>query len=324
MKHFIKNNIYIIVLVMGFSIILYGCRAYTGVESLVKDGIGDRPRKFGATYMNMSNPFFGILNGGIEEVVGSNGDILITRDPAQNQEKQNEQILEMIDEGVEAVFLNPVDWKKVKPALKACRDAGIPVFNIDTLVYNTDYITSAILSDNYNAGVLCAKDMMSKLDSADIVILDQPETYSITERVKGFMETINGNENYYIVKIEDGGGELEVSMKAMDRIIESGFGFDVVLGGNDPTALGALAALESKHIKNVLIYGIDGSPDGKKMIRKGILEGTSTQSPNEIGRTAAETAYAYLRGEEIERYVEVPVTLVTQDNLSDFDINGWQ
>ena len=120
------------------------------------------------------------------EVVEANGNYLITRDPATYQDKQNQQIYEMIEEGVEAIFINPVDWKGVKPALIACKEANIPVFNVDTYVYDTDLVVSVIASDNYNAGVQCAKDMMSKLDSADIVILDQPIINSITQRVQGF------------------------------------------------------------------------------------------------------------------------------------------
>ena len=114
-------------------------------------------------------------------------------------------------------------------------------------------------------------------------------------------------------------------MKKMKQILKTDLEFDVVLGGNDPTALGALAALQLNHVKNrVLIYGIDGSPDAKTMIQQGYLEGTSAQRPIEIGRTAAETAYAYLRGEQIDKNITVDVTLITRDNLSEFDMDGWQ
>lgn len=283
------------------------------------------PRKFGATYMTMNNPYFSILNGGINEVVEANGDFLITRDPAQDQEKQNSQIYEMIEEGVAAIFLNPVDWKKVKPALIACKEAGIPVFNVDTMVYDKEYVVSIIASDNYNAGVQCALDMMSKLDSAEIVILDQPIINSITQRVQGFLDTIKGNDNYKVVVQKAAGGELEIAMEVMDDIIESGVSFNVVLGGNDPTALGALAALASHHMTgDILIYGIDGSPDGKMMIKEGYLEGTSAQYPHQMGKIAAEVAYAYLNGEEIETNIVVPVTLITKENLDEFSIDGWQ
>jgi len=313
------------VIITGYAVmlvlLLFGC-------SMLHNALtyqNRKPRKFGATYMTMNNPYFDILNDGIKEVVEANGDILITRDPAQDQKKQNEQIYEMIKEGVAAIFLNPVDWIEVEPALQACWEAKIPVFNVDTEVYNTEYVVSVIASDNYNAGVQCAKDMMDKLPSADIIILDQPIINSINKRIKGFKDTIAGNENYRVVVQRAAGGELEVAMGVMNEILDAGISFDVVMGGNDPTAIGAIAALESRHMnKKVLIYGVDGSPDGKMMIKEGYLEGTSAQRPATIGRTAAQVAYDYLAGNEVDENIIVPVTLITEENLDDFTIDGWQ
>ena len=312
----------LIVSLIAVSIIVYLIYIFVFNQKAIEP---QAPRKFGATYMTMNNPYFDILDGGIREVVEANGDYLITRDPATYQDKQNQQIYEMIEEGVQAIFINPVDWKGVKPALIACKEANIPVFNVDTYVYDTDLVVSVIASDNYNAGVQCAQDMMSKLDSADIVILDQPIINSITQRVQGFKDTIEGNSNYRIVAQEAARGELDVAMEVMNSIIESGLKFDVVLGGNDPTALGALAAIESHHMTgDILIYGIDGSPDGKMMIREGYLEGTSAQYPSYMGKISAEVAYAYLNGEKVEKDIVVPVTLITKDNLDEFEIDEWQ
>ncbi len=321
MKRLIGKLLLPAVFLSFFTVMIYGCTAFRDVKTIYSGF----PRKFGATYMTMNNPYFDVLNDGIKEVVEANGDFLITRDPAQDQEKQNSQIYEMIELGVAAVFLNPVDWKEVNPALIACREAGIPVFNVDTHVYDTEYVVSVIASDNYNAGVQCAQDMMSKLDSADIVILDQPIINSITQRIKGFTDTIRGNKNYNVILQEAAGGELEIAMEVMNRIIDSGVTFEVVMGGNDPTAIGAVAALESRHVdKKILIYGVDGSPDGKMMIKEGYLEGTSAQQPSVIGTIAAEVAYDYLNKEEVKENIVVPVTLITKDNLDDFTIDGWQ
>lgn len=282
--------------------------------------------KFGATYMQMNNPYFEDMNSHLEELVEVNGDILICRDPSQNQEKQNQQIEEMIADDVDGIFLNPVNYETVKPALLACKEAGIPVFCIDTKVYDEEYVAFCVLSDNYDAGVQCAKDMMKKRDSAKIIILDSPGTYSIQQRVAGFMDTIAGNDNYQIVLQEVGNGELEVSMDIMNQIIETGTEFDVVLGGNDPTALGILAALQMNQMqdKGILIYGIDGSPDGKVMINEGYLEGSSAQHPLEMAEIAVDMAYDYMEGKETEPLVIVPVTLITLDNIDDFDLAGWQ
>lgn len=284
-----------------------------------------KPRKFGATYMTMNNPYFEALNGSIQEVVEANGDILITRDPSQDQNKQNEQIQEFLDEGVVAIFANPVDWKVIEPALRACKEANVPVFNVDTKVYDSDLVVSSIVSDNYNAGVQIAKDMMNKRNSAKIVILNHDSINSTNARVQGFLNTIEGQPSYQVVIHRKTTAEFEVAMEVMDSILARDIEFDVVLGGNDPTALGALAALQLHRIdKKILIYGIDGSPDGKSMIKEGYLEGTSAQFPYKIGREAAKVAYDYLNGKQVEEDIVIPVELIIKDNLDQFDIAGWQ
>lgn len=285
----------------------------------------NKPRLFGATYMTRNNPFFDVLNDALAQVVEGNGDILISRDPCQDQEKQNSQILEMIDEGIEVLFLNPVDWEKVRPALIACKEAGVVVINIDTVVRDTEYVTSIIETDNYQAGVLCAQDMMKRLDEAEIVMIDSPGQASINNRLQGFLDTIDGSDSYRIVYTGTSRGEFEISAKAMQEALEAGVAFNVVLGGNDPTALGALATLQQYHREEgVLIYGIDGSPDFKAMLKLGYVTGTSAQSPGTIGRVAAEIAYDYLSGKDVPEYISIEPYMITGENLDDYEVNGWQ
>ena len=308
-------------LILAVSLVLAGCTG-GGRNEEANTRI---PRKFGATYMTMNNPYFGVLNESIKDVVEANGDILISRDPLQDQEKQNQQIEEMVNEGVEAIFINPVDWKGVEPALKLCREKGVALFNVDTNVYDKEYIISTIISDNYNAGVQCANDMMQKRDSARIVIINHSTINSTHLRVQGFLDTIEGHDEYQVTLHRSTTAELEVAMEEMKDVINEGHEFDVVLGGNDPTALGCLAAMQLNHIdRNILLYGIDGSPDAKAMIKAGYMEGTSAQSPKDIGRTAAETAYHYLDGIAVASEIKIPVHLITLKNLGEYDIGGWQ
>ena len=111
----------------------------------------------------------------------------------------------------------------------------------------------------------------------------------------------------------------------MSTILKANREFDVVMGGNDPTALGALATLQQYHREEgVLIYGIDGSPDFKSMLQLGYVTGTSVQSPKTIGRVAAETAYQYLDGKEVKPYISIEPEMLTRENLDDYEMNGWQ
>ncbi len=283
------------------------------------------PRLFGSTYMTRNNPFFDVLHESLEEVVEENGDILITRDPLQDQEKQNEQIMEMLDEGIEVLFLNPVDWEAVQPALDACKEKNVPVINIDTRVKDQSSVVTCIETNNYQAGQECAKDVMKRKKHAKIVILDNPIQTSITDRVNGFIDTFEGNDNYEIVFQKTAGGELEVGAQVMTEFLQTGQEFDVLFGGNDPSALGGVSALQQyKRDEGVLVYGVDGSPDFKMMLDMGYVTGTSSQSPKNLGRTAGKTAYRYLDGEEISKYISLPSRLITKDNLNGFEISGWQ
>ena len=45
-------------------------------------------RLFGATYMTRNNPYFDVLNEGIEEVVEANGDILLTGIPFRTRKSR--------------------------------------------------------------------------------------------------------------------------------------------------------------------------------------------------------------------------------------------
>lgn len=282
-------------------------------------------KKFGATYMTLNNPFFIALNDGIKAVTDKSGDKLITLDPALDQAKQIAEIEDLIAQKVDAIFLNPVDWKGVRPALEAAKAAGIPVINVDAPVFDTSLVATVVASDNYKAGVLVAQDVMKRMKTANIVLLEHPTAKSAIDRTQSFVDTIKGHPAYKVVSRQSSMGQLEQAMPVMENIIQANPKIDVVMGLNDPTAMGALAALRSAKRENgVLIYGVDGAPDAKKMIQEGKMTATAAQSPKGIGKIAAESAYKLLKHEPVEKLILVPVFLIDKTNVAKFGVNGWQ
>ena len=47
-------------------------------------------------------------------MIDQNGDRLITLDPALDVTKQNEQIHFFIDQNVDGIFVNPIDYKQIQ------------------------------------------------------------------------------------------------------------------------------------------------------------------------------------------------------------------
>ncbi|XME04266.1 sugar ABC transporter substrate-binding protein [Lachnospiraceae bacterium C1.1] len=306
----------IVLLIMGF---LLGSR--------IADSAIDRPVVFGATYMTMNNPYFSSLNESIREVVESHGDVLLTRDPAQDQERQNREIHEMIDEGMTVLFANAADSDKISSALEECKERGVAVFVVDTEVKDTTNVISTIQSDQFEAGRLVAKDMKKRCpEGARIVALYHETIQSTEDRLLGFEAEIKNDDRYKIVMKIGNTSEIEVANREMNLLLKNFRDFDVVFGNNDPSALGALAALDRYNMidKGIMVYGIDGSPDAKRMILDGKMQGTAAQYPILMGKTAAETAYAYLNGENVQKNIYIKVSMMNSENLNENNARGWQ
>ena len=276
--------------------------------------------------MTMNNPFYKIINNEILKVVEKNNDTLITLDPELDVDKQNEQIYKFIDQKVDGIFINPIDFEQIEPALQAAKRANIPVIIIDAPVSDESLVNCTIVSDNYDAGVQCAKDMMERLDSANIVLLKHTTAKSAKERIEGFLSVIDNNEKYKVINEAECDGQLEIAMPKMQEIIEETPDIDVVMALNDPSALGALAALEKNNKNDVMVYGIDGTPEIKALIgRNQMIVGTVAQSPIKMGQIAVENMYNILNGKKkIEKNIIIPISLINKENLFKYDEDRWQ
>ncbi len=282
-------------------------------------------RVFGYTCMDGTNPFFVTLEGAIREVVEAHGDTLISMDPANDSNTQINQVEDMISRGVEVMFVNPVDADGIVPALDMLKDADIPMFGFDTQVGDMSYLTSYAGSDNYNAGYVCGEDLAKKIpEGGDILILDSPTMQSITDRTNGFLDAIKeSGVSFQVVGQQDAQGNQQVANEKATDLLTANPSVVAIFGGNDPTALGAYAAADAAGVKP-LIYGVDGSPDVKALLKDTILEGTGAQSPITIGETIANTAYEWLDGKEVESFIPIKTFLVTADNVDEYGTDGWQ
>ena len=275
--------------------------------------------------MTMNNPFYKIINNEILKVVEKNNDTLITLDPELDVDKQNEQIYKFIDQKVDGIFINPIDFEQIEPALQAAKRADIPVIIIDAPVSDESLVNCTIVSDNYDAGVQCAKDMMERLDSANIVLLKHTTAKSAKERIEGFLSVIDNNEKYKVINEAECDGQLEIAMPKMQEIIKQTPDIDVVMALNDPSALGALAALEKNNKNDVMVYGIDGTPEIKALIgRNQMIVGTVAQSPIKMGQIAVENMYNILNGKKVEKNIIIPISLINKENLFKYDEDRWQ
>ena len=321
-----KKSNRILILCLAVLLMVMVATSYALIASNITNKDGNSRKKIGVLYMTLNNPYFEVLNQQIEAEVTERGDILIERDSCLDNETQIREIEEMIAEKVDIILLNSVDWKEIKPALLEAKEAGIPVIALDTDVYDSDLVISTIVSDNYHAGVAIAHDLMKKSQGGNILLMVQSSNKSARDRIQGFLDTLTEEGwPYEIVDQLECEGQLELAQPLVEELLEKNVHIDVVMGLNDPSALGAMAALDAKGIlSDVLVYGVDGAPEAKAMIAKGLMEGSAAQSPTLTGQYAARYLYDILDGNEVQIHKTIPITLITKKNIDDYSLTNWE
>ena len=302
------------------------CPLYLWSGDLSAKG-SESSRIFGATYMTMNNPYYQVLDSQLRLEIEAKGDILLTRDAAMSQTRQNEEIADLIEAGVQAIFLTPGEWNSedVKNGLEIAKESGIPVIVVDAPVYDTDLVACSVLSDNYYAGVLCAEHLLSVRDTAKIILLEHITARSGTERIQGFLDTLADREGFEILASGESDGQIENAMPVMEELLRQNPNADTVMALNDPSALGALAAIQGAGLSGqLLVYGIDGSPEAKALVNDQLMTATCAQFPCELAKTAAVQAYQAIDCGCAQHEVIIPVELLTAENVSKYGTDGWQ
>ncbi|WP_392391667.1 sugar ABC transporter substrate-binding protein [Zongyangia hominis] len=286
------------------------------------------PYTFGYSAMTLNNPFFVYIGDTAKAVVEGKGDKFVSADPQFDQSRQISQIEDMVTQGIDVLLLNPVDNKGIRPALDACQKANIPIVNFDADVYDTDMVESILVSNNKQAGYLVGQKVVKDFpDGTKLAILDSPTAKSTLDRVAGFMQALEeaGKDKYPVVYQQDGKGSTQDSLPLAENCLQANPDVGAFFAGNDPSAMGAVAALEAAgKVGEIKVYGIDGSPEGKTAIKKGQMHGTGAQSPKAIAEQSVEVAYKILAGETVEKNILVDVFLIDDTNVDQYGTDSWQ
>lgn len=279
----------------------------------------------GASYMTMNNEFYKIISEEISAKIETENDRLIVRDPALDAKRQNDQINDMLDMGIDVLIVTPVEWKSLTSVLKKAKEKNVLIVVVDTNVYEEDFVDCTITSDNYHAGVIVGKYFLEQCETAKVVIMTHETAKSGQDRVQGFLDTIENQDGIEIVSQIECKGQSEIAMPELQKIIDEGFYFDNIFCLNDLAGVGVVAALEENHLLNdVGVYGVDASPDSKALIKEGLMKASAVQFSSQIGKKVADVIYKLLNEENVEKNILVPVELITKENVEEFGIDRWQ
>lgn len=278
----------------------------------------------GFSALTLTNPFFKTIADAMKADVEKQGYQLVVVSADGDVKKQADQVSEFIVKGVAAIVLNPCDSQAIGPAIRQANEAGIPVFTNDLKYDGTDgKVVCHVATDNYQGGKLAGEAMVKLLANSGgkVAVLHYPQAESCQLRVKGFTEVINAHNatseagKIVIVATLDGGGARDEGFKAAKDAIEANPDLAAVFAINDPSGLGARAALEAAgKADQVSIIAFDGQLIGKQAIRDGKILCDPVQFPVQIGQVTVEQIIKHFNGEPTTPEILIPSSLYYKED----------
>jgi ribose transport system substrate-binding protein len=261
--------------------------------------------------LTLTNPFFKTIGENMKAEASRHGyDVLVVSgefDPA----RQQNQVKDFIASRADAIVLTPCDSKAIGPAIREANAAGIPVFTADIACLDPEAkVVCHVATDNLQGGKLAGQAMIEALGgTGKVVILDHPVVESVLLRTKGFREVVAGSK-LEIVAALPGGGSKEKGQSAAQDALQAHPDLAGIFAINDPSALGAIAALErAKALDRVKVVGFDGAPEALVAVKEGTLYATPVQYPDQIGAKTVGVILDYLGGKDVPKEILIPTTL---------------
>jgi ribose transport system substrate-binding protein len=269
--------------------------------------------------LTLENPFFKIIGDHLAEEARKRGFETVIVSADKDMAKQGNQVKDFIVKKADAIVLSPCDPKSVVPVIQEANAAGIPVFTVDIPCPDpAAKVVTQIATDNYGGGKDAARAMIEALgpQGGKVAILHLKQAQSCILRVAGFREVIDehnakpGAARIDLVIELDGGGARDIGYRAAEDALQAHPDLRGIFAINDPSALGARAALEkAKKEAQIVIIGFDGMREGKVAIKEGKIYADPIQFPDRMGIEIVRAFEAWSKGEAVQPEILIPTSL---------------
>ena len=245
---------------------------------------------------------------------------MIIADSNGDQNKQLNDVTDMINQGCNVIALSPINSEGVRATLEYCKEAGVPViaFNVG-VADNLKSLVETIVSDNEVAGHMCAQALAEAIGGkGKVVEVTFSTTTTCYQRQKGFEDEIAANyPDIEIVQSKDvEKATSDYSQPIMVDFINANPDITGVFCINDPTARGAIAAIKEAGLTDkIKVVSVDGSDEGKGFIRSGEMVASAAQQPELIGQKVTEAAYKLIAGEAVEADDIIEMYIIDASNV---------
>ena len=282
---------------------------------------GDKPIKIGVS-MLFNDLWLTTLRDAMTEYAATQPGVeLIMVDSKEDVATQLGQVENFVAQKVDVIVLIAANTDAADPMTKAAQDADIPLVYVNRIPSNLPEGISYVGSDSIEAGIMQAEWLAEKLGGkGNVVIMNGNLAQEAAQkRTEGEKQVFAKYPDIHIIKEDTANWSRADGLALMENWLATGDQIDAVASNNDEMAIGALQAIEAAgKLGEILVGGVDASPDALQEMDKGRLNVTVFQNAKGQGEGGIKVAIALARGETVDQITWIPFVLVTPENYKDY------
>ncbi|AZE88815.1 substrate-binding domain-containing protein [Pseudomonas orientalis] len=267
-----------------------------------------------------------LLRNGVQQQAGvMNADIFM-ENGKDSVDLQMRQFRNLVNSKVDAIIIAMVDGKSAAQMMQLASDAKIPLVfvNRNPNPEKWPVQTAFVGSNELESGTLQMEELARRAGyKGNVVILvGDPANASSLMRTEDVEKVVAKYPDMKVVQKKVGNWERSQAATIVIDWVKQGVDFSIIAANNDEMAIGAIMGLEKagKQAKDYWVGGIDGTPDGLKLMAEGKMAVSVFQDAAGQAAGAVDTALRLVRGEVLESAVVwVPFKLITPENRQTFE-----
>lgn len=308
------------VLVLAASYII-GIRYIIGNLNVFENERGETNRHYVAVIAKSTTSAFWKSVFAGANAAGTEYNLTLTVEGPENEEDyqtQNEMIRAAVENGAEVIVFSAVDYQANAEAINEAAREGVKIVVIDSDV-NSDQVSCRISTDNYQAGRMAGKAVLSGEQqelNVGIVNFDKNSANG-QQREEGLREELSGDKRVRIVDAINVISTTEDSKADTITMLEEHPEINVIATFNEWTSLGVSYAIRELGLaEETSVVAFDSNVVCVGMLETGEVDALIVQNPYAMGYLGVECAYNLINDLHIEdSQVDTATTLITRENM---------
>jgi len=289
------------------------------IEKVSSNNAANSNIVIGSVNMGMNGEWFSEVMNGIRNAGSDLNVKLEMLDSESDLAKEKAHIDTLVEKGVDAIIISPIDSNVSAQSLQAAKNANIPIITWNTTV-NMD-ITESVCVDNEALGGNTGDYMVEYIKTNDLknvnLYLLTDTSYDIgIARCDGFKKAIADLVDEKKIKIvgEDNAETLDAGVEVTAAALKDHTDINMIWAWNQGALLGAIQAVKESGRKDIVVMGTDMSMAlAEDMLKDDVnLQAITTQLPYNMGYMAVVNAVKAVNNEEIDKKALIPLSTIVK------------